>query len=74
LPTDKSSARRRLLTVGPEVIPQKKNFSSHIFKNATCSLSSTAGDVLAKVAIYLVLLEISEILASFFLEAKNHEG
>ena len=41
MPVARVSANLRLLFVGPTVLPQKINFSSHILRNAACSLADT---------------------------------
>ena len=37
----KVSTSLRLLLVGPTALPQKMNFSSHMFRKAVCSLTDT---------------------------------
>jgi len=41
LPVGRVSASLRLVFVGPTVLPQKMNFSSHMLRKAVCSLSDT---------------------------------
>ena len=40
-PLARISANLRLLLVGPTVLPQKINFSSHMLRNAVCNLIDT---------------------------------